>query len=321
MAARTAGVNPRRIDVHAHCFPSEWFARKREFVLGAAAAAASVMTEWSPERALELMDRNKIAATIVSIANPGVWFGDFSEARELQRSCNEYMAGLARKFPGRFGVFAALAIPDVEGSLAEIAYAFDQLHVDGVQMLTSYDLQWLGDPKFEPIFAELNQRKAVVFVHPTAPEPCKAFKTGAPPSILEFPFDEARAVASLVLGGTVSKYRDIKFIFTHAGGPVPVIAERMGQMTRYSDVATRVPEGIVAALKTLYFDVANSTVNRAAMAAVMTFARPDHLLFGSDFPYVDMHGTIGGFDRLDLPAEAVAGINRDNAVKIFPRLA
>ncbi len=314
-------VHKGRIDVHHHCYPAKWFEAKRDFVLGSSANSAGIMTEWSPARAIEQMDRHGVATSIVSIGNPGVWFGDPAEARALQRGCNEFMAGMSGDFPGRFGFYAPLALPDVEGSLREIEYAFDVLKADGVHLMTSYDERWPGDAAFEPVFEELNRRKAVVFTHPTAPDVCKAFKTGAPPSILEFPFDEARAIASLVFSGTVSKYRDIKFIFTHAGGAMPGISERMGQMARYSNVAERVPEGIVAALKTLYFDLANSTVNPCAIAAIRALAPPEHLMFGSDFPYVGIASTVRGFEHLDLPAALVAGIDRDNAARLFPRFA
>jgi predicted TIM-barrel fold metal-dependent hydrolase len=313
--------SPRRIDVHHHCYPAKWFAAKRSAILGSSDNPSSIMTEWTPARAIEQMDRHGIATAMASVGNPGIWFGDVAEARELQCSCNEYMADMARDFPGRFGVFAALALPDVEGCLREIEYAFDTLKVDGVHLLTSYGDKWPGDPAFDPVMAELNRRKAAVFIHPTAPDCCGSLKTGAPQSILELPFDEARAIGSLVFNGVVSKYRDIRFIFTHAGGPMPVLSARMEQLMRNPKVAERVPEGIGAALKTLYFDVANSTINPSAMAAIMALAPASNLMFGSDFPYVAIDKTIGGLDGMKLTADMRAAINRDNAAKLFPRFA
>jgi predicted TIM-barrel fold metal-dependent hydrolase len=207
------------------------------------------------------------------------------------------VANMMREAPGRYGLFAFLSMVDVEGSLKEIEYAFDVLKADGVGLSTSYVDKYPGDPKFAPIFEELNRRKAVVFIHPTAPNCCGSLNTGAPPSILELPFDEARAVASLVFNGTVTRYPDIKFIFSHAGGPVPVLATRMDQLMRNPKIAERVPEGVPATLKKLYFEVANSTVNPSSMAALLALSAPSQILFGSDYPYVQMEKTVGGLDR------------------------
>ncbi len=319
--AAQVDCSPRRIDVHHHVYPPKWFAAKREFILASSDNPPTIMTQWTPERSVELMDKNGVAASIVCLGNPGVWFGDKQEARMLMRVCNDYMAQLGQDFPGRFGAFAALALPDIEGCLNEIAYAFDTLKMDGVHLLTSYDDRWPGDPCFDPVFAELNRRKAVVFIHPTVPDSCKALNTGAPPSILELPFDEARAVASLVFNGTVTKYSDIKFIFSHAGGPVPVLAMRMDQLMRNPAIAERVPEGVPATLKKLYFDVANSTVNPSAMAALLALCPPSQILFGSDYPYVQMEKTVGGLDRLGYGQDLLGAINRRSALNLFPRFA
>ena len=319
--AQGAAPAPRRIDVHHHVYPTNWFAAKREFILSSSDNPPSIMTEWSPQRAIEQMDRNGIATSIACVGNPGVWFGDVKESRDLVRMCNEYMAQLGKDFPGRFGSFAALALPDVEGCLTEIAYAFDVLKMDGVHLLTSYGDRWPGDPSFDPVFAELNRRKAVVFIHPTAPDCCGSLQTGAPVSILELPFDEARAVGSLVFNGTISKYRDIKFIFTHAGGPVPILAMRMDQLMRNPKIAERVPDGVPATLKRLYFEVANSTVNPSAMAALTTLVPPSQIMFGTDYPYVQMPKTVEGLDKLGYQPELLAAINRNSALKLFPRFA
>ena len=312
---------PRRIDVHHHVYPTRWFAAKRDLILGSSDNPPTIMTQWTPQRAVEQMDKHGISTSIACLGNPGVWFGDVQEARALMRMCNEYMAQLGQDFPGRFGAFAALALPDVEGCLNEIAYAFDTLKMDGVHLLTSYDDRWPGDPSFDPVFAELNRRKAVVFIHPTAPNCCGSLNTGAPPSILELPFDEARAVASLVFNGTVSKYPGIKFIFSHAGGPAPVLATRMDQLMRNPRIAERVPEGVPATLKKLYFEVANSTVNPSSMAALLALSAPSQVLFGSDYPYVQMEKTVSGLDRLGYGQDLLGAINRESALKLFPRFA
>jgi predicted TIM-barrel fold metal-dependent hydrolase len=195
---------------------------------------------------------------------------------------------LGETWTGRFGVLAALPLPDPDGCLREIEYASDTLKVDGFHLLTSYGNRWPGHPAFAPVFApvfdELNQRKAVVFVHPTAPNCCVGLQPGVAPSIGEFPFDEVRAVMSLLYSGTLSRCPDVGFIFTHAGGAVPVLAARMEQQLRHKEVAARVPRGVAYELKQLYFDVANSTINRSAMAALSLLVDPTQILFGSDYP-------------------------------------
>jgi predicted TIM-barrel fold metal-dependent hydrolase len=145
--------------------------------------------------------------------------------------------------------------------------------------------------------------------------------TGAPPSILELPFDEARAVASLVFNGVVTRYPDIKFMISHAGGPIPVLATRMDQLMRNPRIAERLPEGVPAALKKLYFEVANSTVNPSAMAALNALVPPSQILFGSDYPYVRIEKTVSGLDRLDYGPDMLAAINHTTALKLFPRFA
>jgi predicted TIM-barrel fold metal-dependent hydrolase len=320
-ASGATGAQPHRIDVHQHCFPTDWFARRRAQILASSDNNPSIMTEWTPQRAIDEMDQNGIKTGIVSVGNPGVWYGNVQEARDLSRSANDYMARMARDFPGRFGVFAALPLPDPEGCLREIEYAVDTLKVDGFHLLTSYGDQWPGDPAFAAVFDELDRRKAVVFVHPTAPNCCAALQKGVAASIGEFPFDEMRAVMSLLYGGTFSRCPDIRFIFTHAGGPVPVLATRMEQELRHPEVAKRVPRGVAYELKRLYFDVANSTVNRGAMAALRLLVPQSQILFGTDFPYIAMPKTVKGLDALKYPSDLDAAIDRGNAVRLFPRFA
>ena len=314
-------ANPRRIDVHHHVYPPKWLAAKRDFILSTSDIPPAIMTEWTPARAVEQMEKNGVATGVASLGNPGVWYGDVQESRALSRMANEGMAQMARDFPGRFGLFAAIALPDVDGSLKEIEYCYDVLKADGVHLLTSYGDKWPGDPAFDAVHAELNRRKAVVFVHPTAPDCCSALNTGAPATIVEYPFDEVRTIGSLVFNGVVTKYPDIRFIFTHAGGPMPVLSARMDQLMRQPKIAERNPGGIVKTLQSLYFDVANSTHNPSAMAALMALVAPSQIMFGSDFPYVPMERTVDGLGRLGYPGDVKAAIDRGSALKLFPRFA
>jgi predicted TIM-barrel fold metal-dependent hydrolase len=312
--------NPRRIDVHHHCYPKQWFDKYRAQIL-ASDSDPQVLRDWSPQKNIEHMDRNGVATGIASLGNPSVWSGNLPEGRSLARSSNEFMAQMVRDHPRRFGMFAAIPLPDTEGSLNEIEYAFDVLKADGIGLLTSYGDKYPGDPAFAAVFEELNRRNAVVFIHPSAPNCCRGLQPGIPATAAEYPFDEVRCIMSLLFGGTFSRFADIRFIFTHAGGPLPVLAARLEQQMRHPEIAARIPNGIPYELRKLYYEVANSTVSHPAMAALMALVPPSQILFGTDFPYVEMEKTVGGLAELAYPAEMLRAINRANAERLFPRLA
>ena len=165
---------------------------------------------------------------MLSITAPGVWFGDAQEARTLAREMNEYAAArLVSDYKGRFGLFAVLPLPDIEGSLKEIEYAFDTLKADGVGLLTSYGTAWLGDPSFAPVLAELNRRKAVVYTHPTDAACCQNLIPRVANQMLEYPMDTARTIASLIVSETATRCPDVRFIFSHAGGTLIGVAGRL----------------------------------------------------------------------------------------------
>ncbi|MGH7033676.1 MAG: amidohydrolase family protein [Stellaceae bacterium] len=160
----------RIIDTHHHIYPPRYVAQNLQRLLDdASLLPASAYQSWTPGLALEQMDKAEIESAVTSITSPGIWFegDDGARARARARDCNEFGAQMMRDHPGRFGMFAAIPVPDIDGSLAEIAYAFDVLKHDGIGVLTSYAGKLLGDPAFDPVFEELNRRKAKVFVHPT----------------------------------------------------------------------------------------------------------------------------------------------------------
>lgn len=327
MLLRTAAredqpTQPYRIDTHHHIVPPHWLAARRETILGAMGNEPSVVLDWTPERSLAEMDAHGIATAIASITTPGVWFGDVAEARRLARACNEYGAQLARAHPGRFGMFAALPLPDVEGSLAELAYALDVLGLDGIGLLTSYDEKWPGDPAFAPLFDELNRRKGVAFFHPTSAA-CSGVVVGdIPPSMTEYGFNTTRAITSLVFSGTVDRCPDVRFLFCHGGGTIPMLAHRIAatSYTRRPAVRERLPGGPLPRLRSLYVDVV-SVANPPAMAALRAFMPPERLLFGTDYPFVRPAATLDGLGSLALPADDLAALERGNALALFPRYA
>jgi 6-methylsalicylate decarboxylase len=322
MSAARAPASAFRVDTHHHILPPSYLAEERERVLEMAGPASDGVLDWSPRRAVEEMDRNDVMLSIASISTPGIWFGNNNQGRRLARYCNEYGARMMQDHPGRFGMFAALPLPDVEGSLREIEYAFDDLKLDGVGLMTNYADRWPGDPDFAPVFDELNRREAIVYFHPTAPT-CTASVPGVPVSLIEFPTDTARAVTSLMFNGTFSRCPNIRFIFSHCGGTLLMIVARLvGNLERPAmrEVAARIPKGPMYELQKLYFDTA-SAANAIVFGAVTKLVPMSHLLFGTDFPYWPISHIAGALARLGLNEADLRAVERDNALRLFPHYA
>lgn len=320
-SAGTGSRNPAAgfIDVHHHITPPAW-AEGARAAIAATIRRTDLLLEWTPQRSIEEMDRNGIATAVTSLTNPGVWFGDPQLARSLARASNEYAANLARDFPGRFGVFAALPLPDRDGSLAEIAYAFDVLKADGIGLMTSYEDKWPGDPAFAEVFDELNRRRAVIYLHPTVPKCCSALIPGVSPSVVEFPIDTTRAVTSLLFSGTFARCPDIRWIFSHGGAAIPMVAYRMAHILEADPRnAAKAPNGALHELRRLYYDTAQAA-NPPAMSALLALTGVSQVLFGSDYPLLGISHTTKGLASLGLSPEDLAAIGRHNALRLFPRL-
>jgi predicted TIM-barrel fold metal-dependent hydrolase len=305
-----------RIDVHHHHSPPE-FAR----TIDRLKTGQQPLVDWTPAQSIDDMDRAGIATAITSLGHPGVWFGDDSAARCLARTCNEFSARLMADHPGRFGMFATLPMPDIEGSLREIEFAFDTLHADGVNLITSYAGKWLGDPAFTPVMEELNRRKAVIHVHPTIPAACKNLIPHVADHLIEFSTDTSRAIASLLLSGTATRCPDISFIFSHAGGTIPYIVERLTWwLSVRKDMAACVPNGVLEELKRFFYDIAFSA-NPHAFASLLTLVSPSQILFGSDFPFRTGQEHAAGLLTCGLGSDDIQAIERENALRLLPRLA
>lgn len=311
-ASPQSPAKPHRIDVHHHIVPPYWIKEKRDAIIGDHAGISnSWFLQWTPARMIEQMDRNGIATVVTSLTTPGVWFGNVEEARKLARESNVYAAQLARDYPRRVGVFAAIPLPDVEGSLREIEYALDVLKADGIGVLTSYDGKYPGHPSLAPVFDELNRRKAVIFFHPNSPVCCRNLIEGIPPAVEEFQFDTTRAITSLLFSGTIGRCPDLKMIFTHGGGALPMLA---GRVARRSGRPTADAE-----LKKLYYDTASIT-NVSAMAGLLALVPPSHVVFGSDHPILPIGPGISQLRGLGFSHEVIDAIERRSALELLPRL-
>lgn len=317
---------PHRIDTHHHIFPPNWTAAAREKIIESAIGIPlSWMFEWSPAKSIEVMDRHGIGVTVGSVSTPGVWFGNIEQARRLARECNDYGAKMVADHPTRFGIFATVPMPDVEGSLREIEYALDVLKLDGICFMTNFGDTWPGDTKYAAVFDELNRRKAVVFFHPHVLYSAPIYVPNVPPAVLEYPFDSTRAIASLLYSGTFTRCADIRFIFSHGGGALPFLAGRLSALSRRPTpeaqrLAELLPNGPEYELKRLYYDTPSIT-NRPAMAALLAFVPITNVLFGTDYPYLPAERGVQGMDSLGFDATDHARISRRNAIALLPRLA
>jgi 6-methylsalicylate decarboxylase len=272
---------------------------------------------WSPAKAIEILDANGIATAYGSVSTPGVWTGNVEESRKIARDWNDYAARMMQDYPGRFGLFAPVPLPDTEGTLHEIAYALDTLKADGIGLLSNFDGKYLGDPSFTPVFEELNRRRAIVYVHPTAAPCCASLMPGFQPQMVEFPFDTTRTIASLVYSGTTTRFPEIRFIFSHAGGTLPMLEARIDEAGPKA-MKPNVPGGVHNAFRKLYYDTA-SAANGPAMAALLKLVPLSQVMFGTDYPFVRPEDGVTGLAHLGLPTAELAAIERGNALRLMPQ--
>ena len=285
----------------------------------------SPMPKWSPEIAINFMDAQQIATGILSLSSPSVVGWRANERRQMARRVNEYVADLVANRPDRFGNFATVPLPDVDGALDELTYAFDTLRADGVLLLADYEGKYLGDPLFEPVWAELHRRKAVALIHPgvTPGQPPFPPADGIPSPLLDFLLQTSRSAVQLVFNGVVDRYPDARIILSHAGGFMPYAALRVAGGVPHFRPELADPAKTLSGLKHFYFDTALSS--GSAIPALKDFAANDHILFGSDFPYAPPDVAAYFIAALDgneslAPGERAA-INERNALALFPRLA
>ncbi len=304
----------RRIDTHHHVVPPDYAAWLRSRGL---AAGGLPIPDWSVEAALDLMDARGVETAILSVSTPGVHLGDDGEARAMARHVNEYAAAVVRARPQRFGFFATLCLPDVRGSLAELEHAFEGLRADGVVLLANSRGVYLGDKRFDPLFEELERRRAVVFVHPSIPPGLEPLP-GIPAFVSDFLLDTTRAAILLARSGTLERYPDVKLVLSHAGGFLPYAAHRVARAAS----PTENPADGIAQLRRFYFDVALSG-SPTALPSLLAFAAPGHVTFGSDFPYAPppvIAGFTSMYEGFALDDEMRHSIDRGAAERLLPRL-
>jgi predicted TIM-barrel fold metal-dependent hydrolase len=303
------GAGNWRIDVHHHVVPPQFTDDSMPVKIPDAAAQMRSMDSWH------------IQSAITSLT-PRVLLKNLHRLRAVARACNEFQAQMLRDHPARFGAFALLPLPDVDGALAEIAYALDVLRLDGVGLFSSVNDHYLGDASFDPVFDELNRRKAVAFIHPTHCEAPEHMRLHAPPFVVEYVFNTTRAIVNLIYSGTLRRSANIRFIVAHGGGTVPFLAQRIAMMEGHR--GAKAVTDVIPTLRSLYYEIA-STTSGFALRSLQELADPGHILWGSDLPFV--YGTrlqeeIDHWQHYDgFDAAGRAAIEQLNALRLFPRLA
>ena len=310
------------VDTHHHMLP-DFFWRETNDPRSPVGGIAP--PPWSKEGSIALMDEAGIDFAITSVSTPGVHIGDDAKARSLARRCNELAATLMQYRPNRFGSFACLPLPDVDGALEEMEHALDVLKLDGVVLFSNSCGIYLGDARFEPVFGELNRREAVVFVHPNASPDPVAHNLGLPDALIDFPHDTTRAVAQLHYGNRFARTPKVKYIFSHAGGTVPYLAGRFAIVDEMKVIPGHEERGAAAdTLRRLYWDTALSW-KTPVLRTLREVVGMDQVLFGSDYPYLRRDLAIGCAEELrSTPAlddKERAAVLSGTATRLFPRLA
>ncbi len=330
LSTQNVSGDSRWIDMHHHFGPPQWCS----FLASRNLLKKDVWENWTPAMDVKGLDRADVATAMVSITYPGIWLGEnvvpIDATRKLARECNDYGAKMAVDYPGRFRLLAVLPLPDIDGCLREIEYIFDSLKADGVGILTSYGDKWLGDPTFAPVFEELNRRKAIVFVHSNVPVCCtrggsgthRYLVPGVNNNVIEYGTDTTRAIMSLVVINANERYPNIRFLFSHAGGTMPFLIERiLGRKNMASLTDPSRPNARLHQLRQFHYDTANAN-NSVALDALTAVVGVSQILFGTDFPY---EGSVaeqshdlkacGAFNATQLRS-----VGRDNARRLLSRV-
>jgi predicted TIM-barrel fold metal-dependent hydrolase len=309
------------IDTHHHLLPN-FFWQATENANAPVGGLAPL--KWSKEASISFMDDAGIDVAVVSLSTPGVHTGDSAKARALARRCNEFSAELIHSRPERFGGFACLPLPDVDATLQELSYALDVLKLDGFVVFTNSIGVYLGDPSLEPVFAELERRKSVVYVHPNPSPDAAAHSLGLPDNLLDFPTDTNRAIAQMHYTNRFARTPSVKYIFSHAGGSIPYLAARFAIIDEMGFIAGGEERGTAAEMfRRVYWDTALSASD-PVLHMLRDVAGINQVLFGTDFPYLrrdlavrSRQKIVGSPELNDSERRAALG---GNSSRLFPRL-
>jgi predicted TIM-barrel fold metal-dependent hydrolase len=278
------------------------------------------------------MNKLGVSRSVLSITSPGTHLkmGDATLAARVTRETNEEMSQISKDYPDRFSYFASLPLPEIEASIAEIDYTLDHLGAVGFALMTNTYGIYLGDSSLEPVFAKLNQRRAIVFMHPTQchtrehPTDNKPLHEHPTP-MLEFLFDTTRAVANLLLTGTAQRYPDITFVVPHGGAVIPPVVERF---TNFASGVLAGENPVTSADvknqfgKQFYFDLAGFAFPDL-IHGTLRISHESKLLYGTDFPFTPARTAekLAGIMDMELgkmfDEQTIEGIYSGNAKRLF----
>ena len=267
------------IDVHSHIITPEF--------VSALESEGRLMDEGFPlpkynvENHLKWMDEAGVEMSVLTLAAPQ------PSSAEVVRQTNEAAARIKKEHPGRFLFCAALPLPDVSKAIEEAKYALDVLKADGIKLATNIEGQYLGAPELDTLFSILNERKAVVILHPHRSEPVnRQVMQQTPLAMQEYLSETTRAVSNMISRNVLARYNNIKVIVPHCGAYLPLAIPRMKSLTPVMQANKMVGEiDYGANLRTLYYDLAGAH-SPEVIRMLLTITTPDHLLYGSDYPYV-----------------------------------
>lgn len=285
------------MDIHCHNVLPEFRALLDRH--DAALEETFPLPEWSEEAHLKFMDTSGISQAVLSMPAPQPWFGDAEECRRAIRSYNESCARLKAKYPDRFRFCASLPLPDVEAALREAVYALDTLGADGIKLATNSRGQYVGAEELDTLMHVLNERQAVVILHPHKPSPVhEGIIATTPLAAYEYPAETTRAVMNMISRNVPARYPRIKIVVPHCGSFLPLAIPRMKAVH-----PAMVSKGFMqeidwgANLRNLYYDLAGAATPEV-VGALLTITTPDHLLYGSDYPYQPDSVLKAGLERM-----------------------
>ena len=297
------------IDVHAHFQPATLKALGTPGPMGA----------WTLQKHMDDMGAAGITRSLLSITTPGLPAGE--RGRTLARGINEDAAKLAGDHRDQLGFFLALPMDDPDAALKEIEYGYDVLKAPGVGLFTSYGAEWLGDKRFNPVFEELNRRKAVVYVHPNTATCCTRLIPEVADTAIEYGTDTTRAIASYVYRGAARRYPDVRMIWSHSGGTMPFLIERFDFLDRSPASKAQAPDGFRAAVARFFYDIAQSTA-AAPSRALKQVVPAERLVFGSDYPFRTSLEHVQGLEAAKVYSRSeMKGIYAGNVGRFLPELA
>lgn len=311
----------KTIDVHTHILPPSYLEALAELGIETQKEDGFPEPSWSVEDQLAFIEATDQAFQIVSISSPHPHRGDDELAARHARLINDETAAICKQYPDKFGFATFLPLPNVEASIEEAVRGYDELGAIGVKLPSNANGVYLGDVSLRPLYEVLNERDAVIIIHPTAPSavPQGAFTAKVNP-MYEFFTDTTRAVIDMMFNGVIEDYPDIRWIVPHCGAFLPEVAHRLIGISNILAPTGMMPKiDVMANIKSLYFDLAG-VAQPVMLDALMKIAEPGHLLYGSDFPYTPvpmMKGMKDGLESDPLLDGILEDAFYNNAAKLF----